>query len=408
MRILPFALLLMACAHSPRVPVPVPHAEVPDSLVKDYRQVREVPPAFSLDTMPLVVITGSDSVRFSRTTVAHRLGSGFITAEGSNRATGRPGSGYDIHFFDDHGVQTRHLFDPGAGGVALPILQLSVAADSSATIGIFGGHWTTIESSRMMPLHHSFVDDGVVGEWIGQLADGSIIGRTRENPDMSTVTGGVAEVGSAFVRHPLHGRAAYLPIVTSQVLTFFTMPSEMARAVTNAGAGTRTVTLGMGLPATAAWPVQPSSTALAAGESIWDFDVLRWQVISYDKAGAMKAAVRLPVPAANVGASASAPVSIRDAWKLLTMLDDDGQLWMERSDTPRAAAMIRPPLGDPEPQNTPAQLWGFATNGALIGSIDIPGGVRVLEIGPNFILGLQRRPSGDFNVVLYRLRPRAP
>src|SRR3954463_6747042 len=197
MRILAFTPLLLACAHSPRVPVPVPHAVVPDSVMRDFRQVRDVPPAFSLDTSPLVVITGSDSMPLSRTTVARRLGSGFIIADGSKGAGGRPGSGYDIRFFDDQGVQTRHIFDPGIGGVAFPILQLVVAADSSATIGIFGGRWTTIESSRVMPLHHSFVDDGLAGEWIGQLADRSVVGRTRDNPDMSTAPSGVAEVGSA-------------------------------------------------------------------------------------------------------------------------------------------------------------------------------------------------------------------
>jgi hypothetical protein len=203
-----------------------------------------------------------------------------------------------------------------------------------------------------------------------------------------------------------------LPIITSQILAHAQMPipPEAAAAAVGAHPGDRIVISGVTVagppPSTAAWPVRPSISSLAGGTTIWDFDVVNWQALAYDPAGALKAAIRLPIPPANVGASLDHPATLGTSWTLQTMLDADGRLWMEPFDTPKAAPTSRPAPNEVAPFHPAvARMWGLSPDGRLLGSIEIPGGVRVLELGEDFLLGLRQQATGEMALVTYRIHP---
>jgi hypothetical protein len=272
------------------------------------------------------------------------------------------------------------------------------------------GRWKTFDRDGRAIAADSAIRLGMPGEWIGVLGDGSSIVRVVDQSPVQPPPGGMVIVRTtSFVRVDARGRPSYLPITSRDPVVMGTMRLSLPETPLGSINGATIVASPNAIspPRITSWPVRPSTTSLASDSTIWDIDVMLWRIVTYDGSGRPRVVIHPPIPPANVTAQADHPTPLDSSWMLLTLLDDSGRLWMEPFDMPRPDR-DRPPAGTRPtiiPRVTASRLWGFGPDGALLGGMEVPAGLRVLQIGPDFIFGLERR-EGKIAAVTYRLRPR--
>jgi len=168
--------------------------------------------------------------------------------------------------------------------------------------------------------------------------------------------------------------------------------------------------------ATMSRPFGLEAQRVAGGDRVWFGSSDTYEILGFAADGSLTQIIRRPVPNEPVTAddragqqaeiderAEEASAMWRKMYESMTfpetkpaygrfVLDRAGHLW----------------VSEPEPDSEVAQAWNvFASDGTWLGTTHTPAGMRVLEIGPDYVLGRKNDDLGVAQIRLHKLeKPR--
>jgi hypothetical protein len=312
------------------------------------------------------------------------------------------GGSNELRYYDATG---RYLMTSGRKGKGpgefnylsglLPLGGDTIAAldDGTNRIGVFdgAGHFmrsVTLRAASAMP-----GTDRVVG----RLPDGSWLEATNVLFGQGALRAGVRRDTTQWIRFRPDGTVRD---------TIARLPGDEMKWILSAG------TVGFG-------PVDFGRKTLAAmyGDRIYAADNASYEIRVLSPGGALRQIIRRNRASRPI---TSADVKALDSVRLAGVSDPNARRMIERmtssADLPHSypayQALVVDIRGDlwvkdyPRPTDTTATWAVFEPSGTFLGDVRMPGGLRVFEIGDDYVLGSTSDDLDVPHVVMYRLRRR--
>ncbi|TVP54221.1 MAG: hypothetical protein EA351_13650 [Gemmatimonadales bacterium] len=315
------------------------------------------------------------------------------------------------------------------GGRTQELVILSPSGSVEATLGGPGegpGEFTSVSSIAVRPGDTILIQDAQGGRISKFTPDGFVESIRAEGANLLYLHGVDAETGSLMLGMPLamvFGRRYDTPfLAVPQVRLDWT--TRAADTVAMADWDQSIATGGGNNPFMSGGFSTVSGSEFVVGRG--DRAELRW----IDRDGAVRQIVRWPARATEV------PDSIVAAWesrsrtffeeigideadieRRITAMKDAVQeplpLFGLPGSMPSAGGILGDPTGNvwiaryrPPGQGPPQTYWVMSPEGEWLGAVEIPHGVRVLDVGSEYLLGVERNEFDVEAAALYRLEGR--